>query len=63
MRQRGAKVAGRSMFKDVPRLRKTGEADKAWKISEETFPPDRKISKWSEVTPNASQEPGWLHTN
>ena len=37
MRQRGAKVAGRSMFKDVPRLRKTGEADKAWKISEETF--------------------------
>jgi len=33
------------MFKDVPRLRKTGEADKAWKISEETFPPDRKISK------------------
>ena len=40
-----------------------GEADKAWKISEETFPPDRKISKWSEVTPNASQEPGCLQTN
>ena len=40
-----------------------GEAGKAWKVSEETFPPDRKISKWSEVTPNASQKPGWLQTN
>ena len=64
MRQKGSQGSRKINVQRRSKIEENrGEADKAWKISEETFPPDRKISKWSEVTPNASQEPGCLQTN